>query len=137
MTSIAVIENKISSTRKYLDILENYKQFSRDDITNDIDRKGAVERYLYLVMQASIDLSEAVISYKKFRKPSAMSESFYILEEADIIPSDLREQMVNMTGFRNIIAHDYENLNYDIVYDVLQNRMINIEKFLDFIKKVG
>lgn len=137
MTSIAVIENKISSTRKYLDILENYKQFSRDDITNDIDRKGAVERYLYLVMQASIDLSEAVISYKKFRKPSTMSESFHILEEADIIPSDLREQMVNMTGFRNIIAHDYENLNYDIVYDVLQNRMINIEKFLDLIKKVG
>ncbi len=91
MTSIAVIENKISSTRKYLDILENYKQFSRDDITNDIDRKGAVERYLYLVMQASIDLSEAVISYKKFRKPSTMSESFHILEEADIIPSDLRE----------------------------------------------
>ncbi len=136
MTSIAVIENKISSTRKYLDILENYKQFSRDDITNDIDRKGAVERYLYLVMQASIDLSEAVISYKKFRKPSAMSESFYILEEADIIPSDLREQMVNMTGFRNIIAHDYENLNYDIVYDVLQNKLKNIEKFLDFIKKV-
>ncbi len=136
MTNISVIENKISSVRKYLDILEHYKNFSKDEITGDIDRKGALERYLYLVMQASIDLTEAVISYKKLRKPSTMSESFHILEEADIITPELSQQMIKMTGFRNIIAHDYENLNYDIVYDVLQNRLSNIENLLDKITLV-
>jgi uncharacterized protein YutE (UPF0331/DUF86 family) len=137
MTNISVIENKISSVHKYLGILAKYIQFSKDDITSDIDRKGAVERYLYLVMQAAIDLSEAVISYKKLRKPSTMSESFHILNEAGIIPPELTEHMVKMTGFRNIIAHDYENLNYDIVYDVLQNRLANIENFLEAIQAMS
>jgi uncharacterized protein YutE (UPF0331/DUF86 family) len=136
MTSSAVIENKISSIRKYLDILERYKDISQKEIVEDIDKKGAVERYLYLVTQATIDLSEAVIAYKNLRKPSTMSESFRILQEEGIISSDLTAQMVGMTGFRNVIAHDYETLNYDIVYDVLQNRLKHIEDFLQKISRM-
>lgn len=136
MTSLSVIENKISSVKKYLRILERYKQYSQDEIVNDIDKKGAVERYLYLAVQASIDLAESVIAYKNLRRPSTMSDSFYILQEDGIISIELTEKMVKMTGFRNIIAHDYEKLNYAIVYDVLQNRLIDIEDFLNRISSI-
>ena len=136
MTSLSVIENKISSVKKYLRILERYKQYSQDEIVNDIDKKGAVERYLYLAVQASIDLAESVIAYKNLRKPSTMSDSFYILQEEGIISIELTEKMVKMTGFRNIIAHDYEKLNYAIVYDVLQNRLPDIEDFLNRISSI-
>ncbi|MBI5664549.1 MAG: DUF86 domain-containing protein [Nitrospirae bacterium] len=136
MTNFSVIENKISSVRKYLTILERYRTYSQKEIADDIDRRGAVERYLYLAVQATIDLAEAIIAFKNLRKPSTMSESFYILNEAEILPMDLTEQLVKMTGFRNVIAHDYEKLNYDIVYDVLQNRLVNIEGFLKAIKDI-
>ncbi|MEK6682146.1 MAG: DUF86 domain-containing protein [Nitrospirota bacterium] len=136
MTSLSVIENKISSVKKYLRILERYKQYSQDEIVNDIDKKGAVERYLYLAVQASIDLAESVIAYKNLRRPSTMSDSFYILQEDGIISIELTEKMVKMTGFRNIIAHDYEKLNYAIVYDVLQNRLPDIEDFLNRISSI-
>jgi uncharacterized protein YutE (UPF0331/DUF86 family) len=136
MTDLTVIENKISSVRKYLKILERYKQYSQKEIADDIDRRGAVERYLYLVMQSSIDLAEAVISYKKLRKPATMGESFHILQEEEIITPELTGQMVKMTGFRNVIAHDYEKLNYDIVYDVLKNKLQYIDDFLDKISRI-
>lgn len=136
MTSLSVIENKISSVKKYLRILERYKQYSQDEIVNDIDKKGAVERYLYLAAQASIDLAESVIAYKNLRKPSTMSDSFYILQEEGIISIELTEKMVKMTGFRNIIAHDYEKLNYAIVYDVLQSKLPDIEDFLNRISSI-
>ena len=137
MTNLSVIENKISSVRKYLEILERYRTYSQKEIADDIDRRGAVERYLYLAMQATIDLAEAVIAFKNLRKPSTMSESFHILAEADILSQDLTGQMVGMTGFRNVIAHDYEKLNYDIVYDVLQNRLKSIGDFLEAIKTIS
>jgi uncharacterized protein YutE (UPF0331/DUF86 family) len=130
MTNLSVIENKISSTKKYLGILDAYKKYSRKEIEENIDIKGAIERYLYLVVQSAIDLAEAVIAYKKFRKPSTMSETFYILNEEKIISADLTKKLAGMVGFRNIVAHDYEKINYDIVYDVLQNRLEDIEKFL-------
>lgn len=136
MTNFTTVENKISDVKKYLKILENYKKYSVEEIKKDITLKGAVERYLYLATQAAIDLGEAVIAYKNFRKPTTMSEVFYILNEEKIISADLTDKMAKMSGFRNIIAHDYEKVNYDIVYDVLQNRLKDIEKFLKFLGKV-
>ena len=136
MTNISVIENKISAVKKYLKILTRYNKYSRQEIEDNLDIRGAVERYLYLAVQATIDLADSVIAYKKFRKPSTMSESFHILQEEQIIPIELADKMVKMTGFRNIIAHDYEKINYDIVYDVLQNRLKDIEEFIEIISRI-
>ncbi len=136
MTNFSVIENKISSIQKYLKILEKYKKYSKEDIEKNIDIRGALERYLYLMNQATIDLAEAVISFKNFRKPTTLSESFHILNEEKIISGGLAEKMIRMVGFRNVIAHDYEKINYDIVYDVLHNRLKDIIEFSEIIKKL-
>jgi len=134
MTNYIVLENKISSLEKYLNIVKRYKRFSREQIEKDVDIKGMVERYLYLLVQSTIDLAEAVLSFKNLRKPTTFSETFIILEEAKIIEKALAEKMIKMVGFRNILAHDYAEINYDIVYDVLQNRVSDIEEFNKQIK---
>jgi uncharacterized protein YutE (UPF0331/DUF86 family) len=136
MTDLSVIENKLSSIKRYLSILDNFKNYSRDTLENDLVIRGAVERYLYLVSQSAIDLAEAVISYKKLRKPTTMSESFYILGEGKFIDNTLVQKMAKLVGFRNIMAHDYEKVDYNIVYDILQFRLNNIEEFLDSVEKI-
>lgn len=135
MTSIDVIENKVSSTRKYLSILERYEKYAKEEIESNIDIRGAIERYLYLAVQSTIDLAESMIAYKKLRKPTTMAESFHILHEAGIIPQDSAQRLVQMTGFRNAIAHAYEDLDYSIVFDVLHNGMKDIVFFLETIER--
>ena len=130
MTNFAVIENKISSIKKCLKILERYQRCSVQEIEKNVDIRGAVERYFYLVSQATIDLAGAIISFKNLRKPATMSEGFYILNGENIIPNELTEKLVKMMGFRNIIAYDYEKINYDIVYDILHQRLKDIEDFI-------
>jgi uncharacterized protein YutE (UPF0331/DUF86 family) len=131
MTSIDVIENKISAVRKYLSILDRYERFTRTEIEKDIDIRGAVERYLYLMTQSTIDLAESIIAYKRLRKPTTMAESFHILHEAGVISGELMQKLVQMTGFRNVIAHAYDDLDYDIVFDVLHNGKKDISAFLE------
>lgn len=36
-----------------------------------------------------------------------------------------------MVGFRNVIAHNYENINYDMVYEVLHKGVVDIEEFME------
>lgn len=134
MSSVEVIENKISAIKKYLGILEGYKKYSLDEIKNDINIRGSVERYLYLVSQATIDLADSVIAYKKFRKPTTMAECFHILFEEKIIKDDLRDKLAGMVGFRNVMAHDYENVDYEIVYDVIQKRLVDLKEFTRIIE---
>ena len=135
MTNFSAIENKISLIKKYLKILKRYQKFSREQIEKDVDIRGMVERYLYLGIQASIDLGGAIISLKNFRKPTTLSENFYILEEEKIISKKLAEEMANLVGLRNILSHQYGKINYDIVYDVLQNKLGIMEEFINRIKR--
>lgn len=136
MTNFSVIENKISYLKKYIQILKGYKQYTREQIEKDTNIRGMNERYLYLASQSTIDLAEAVLSFKDLRKPTTLSETFYILQEAEIIDNDLAEKMIKMVGFRNVLAHDYVEINYDIVYDVLQNKLPEIEEFIHQIKQI-
>jgi uncharacterized protein YutE (UPF0331/DUF86 family) len=135
MSSIDVIENKISAVKKYLEILVRYKKYSVEEISKDIDIRGAVERYLYLAVQAAIDLAEDVIAYKDLRKPSSLAESFDILFEYKVVEDRyLIERLVKMTGFRNVMAHDYGKIDYNIVYDILHNRLVDIKNFAKIIE---
>ena len=130
MSSLAVVETKISHIQKYLKLLERYKEFSQKEIQENPDLKGAVERYLYLAVQAALDLGEAVIAFKEFRRPGTYTDVFYILDEENFIPKSLSEKLVNMTKFRNVLAHDYEKVDFGIVYDALKNRLKDIEELL-------
>jgi len=135
MTTIAILENKISAARKYLNILKEYRHLPIKEIINNLDKKGATERYLYLASQATIDLADAVVAYKKFRKPTTMSEAFHILEENKIIGQALTRRMVGMVGFRNVVTHDYEKIDYEIVEKVLKSGLDDIVKFIEIIEE--
>jgi uncharacterized protein YutE (UPF0331/DUF86 family) len=135
MTNLSIAENKISSIEKYLSILKSYQGHSLEEIERDTTLRGAVERYLYLVCQAVIDLAEVIISISRFRKPTTMSESFVILAGEKVITDELKNNMVKLVGFRNVLAHEYEELNYEILYDVLKNKLRDIEEFIEASEK--
>lgn len=135
MSNKDTIENKISLVRKYLARLEVYKKYSSKEIENDQFISGSLERYLYLVVQATIDTAEAMIAYRKLRKPATLREEFEVLSEAGIINDELAIQLMNMVGFRNVIAHDYTKLDYDVVHDVLHKRLADIDEFLKIVEK--
>ena len=135
MSNLSIIENQITAIQNYLKILSRYQNYSQKEIETNLDLKGAVERYLYLLTQSTIDLAGAFIAYKKFRKPTTLKEAFSILQSEDIISQDLLDQMMHMVGFRNIITHDYLQINYDIVYDIIHNRLKDIDEFVLAITK--
>ncbi|MDD5738336.1 MAG: DUF86 domain-containing protein [Candidatus Pacebacteria bacterium] len=134
MSNSKIIESKISEVKKYLLTVKKFQKYLQQEIENDETIKGAVERYLYLVCQATIDLAEAFISYRDLRKPTSQNDRFYILTENEIIVAPLSENMVKMTGFRNVLAHDYLKIDYKKVYDVLQNGLGDIEEFIKIIE---
>lgn len=133
MTAIDVIENRISSVKKNLRYVERYKNYSQSELKNHIDLRGAFERYLYLVCQSTIDLAEAMIAYKKFRKPASMHDSFEILCEEDIISLELMENLIAMVRFRNVITHGYDKLDFVEMYKILQEDLKDVREFLEII----
>ena len=63
-----------------------------------------------------------------------MREAFDILAEQHILPPEFVSRFVKIVGFRNAPAHDYEDLKIDVLYDVLMNKLPEVEDFLQHIK---
>ncbi|MBI5091155.1 MAG: DUF86 domain-containing protein [Candidatus Hydrogenedentes bacterium] len=137
MTSLRVIENKIASVHKYIKLLEIYKDRSQTEIENDPTLRGAVERYLYLAAQASIDLAEATIAYKHYRKPATNRECFEILVENALIERNLADRLIRMCAFRNMLAHAYDRIDYGVVVDALNGSLPDLDEFTNAIKQVN
>ncbi|MBI3420720.1 MAG: DUF86 domain-containing protein [Candidatus Sungbacteria bacterium] len=134
MSTLEVIENKISYIKKHLAAVREYRVGAADDLKKNPMLEGAVERELYVLAQAAIDLAEAVVAFKNLRKPTTMREAFDILAEANLLPKEFVERFVGIVGFRNALAHDYEELRLEVIYDVLQHKLPQIEEFLSHIR---
>lgn len=135
MTTIDVLKRKFSYINRYNTILENkYAVCSRSELKKTEPLRSALERNLYLLCQATIDFAEAIISYYHYRQPGTMADSFEILWENDLISSTTREDMKNMAGFRNILAHLYAKVDFPKVYKILMHDRKKICTFLDEIK---
>lgn len=135
MSDREILESKISYLRKRLATAIKYRAFKLHQIQSEGIVRGAVERELYLICQSAIDLAEALIAYRRFRKPNTMREAFEILKEEGVLPPKFADEFSKITGFRNAMAHGYENLDPQIVFDVLQNKTKEVAKYLAFIKK--
>ncbi len=135
MSNLQVIENQISYILKHLAIAEGYKKYSLNEVEANTTIRGAVERELYVIAQAVIDLAEAVVAYKNFRKPTTMREALDILGEEKILPLEFLAEFHKIVGFRNALAHDYHDLRIDVVYNVLQNNLQQTSRFIEYIKK--
>lgn len=74
-----------------------------------------------------------MISDMGYRKPSSNREIFIILFENKIIDNNMKTNLCNMAGLRNILVHDYVNLDREVVYDIIKNYIKDIESFRDIV----
>ncbi len=135
MTNIDHLADQVSTVEQYLTILERFRTVTEAQLEADVVLRGAVERYLYLVTQAAIDLGESVIAYRGWRKPTEYKEVFTILGEHDVLEADLVRRLTAMTGFRNVLAHEYVALNLDVAVRALVHDRADIEAYLTAIRR--
>ena len=130
---ITIRLEKISEYLKVLKFLKN--KCSLKDFKNDPVLKGALERYLQLSAEASIDIGEIIISEKKLKTPMSHREVFDILENEKIIPTLLAKNFLKIAGFRNILVHDYVEIDLNRMYEYLQNDLSDFDRFIKAIAK--
>jgi uncharacterized protein YutE (UPF0331/DUF86 family) len=126
----SVILKKISLIRRNLSRLRDKDNVPLESLKNDLDIQDIVLHNLQLAIQGCIDIGSHVISDEGWGVAGSLNEIFYILRDKGVIKVDLTKRMVSMVGFRNIMVHEYENINFDIVYNILHHHLRDINEYL-------
>ena len=115
------VRSKLGRLEEYLRGLDEKRTCTRTQYRSDRDLQDIVERRFEKAVQASLDIAAHVVSSEGFREPRNYGDLFVILGEEGILDEKTKEEMTEMAGFRNVLAHDYADIVDDRVYDHLQD----------------
>ena len=130
MTGATTVARHLEQLRIYLDRLVELRSHSRETLKTDWHIQSMVERNLQLAIEVIISVCEQVIASLSLPTPDSGRAALQSLADAGVIPQDLAVELQQAVGFRNIIVHQYMPIDYDLVYDALQNDLDQIEAFL-------
>lgn len=128
MVKVEVIRKRINSLDEYLEILRGLQKYSLESFLSDPEHYGSAERFLQLAIETTTDIGNHIISSLKLGEVNWYSDVAVLLEEKKYITPELREKWIRMIGFRNILVHDYLEVDRKIVYQVLQNGLDDLEE---------
>ena len=128
------IERRLDELSERLARLEPLRAKSRAEFDEDPYLRDIVERNLEIAIQCCIDISHRLIALENAQKPSDYYEAIIRLSELGILSTDFASRLAPIAGFRNILAHEYLKVDWDLVYSNLQ-RLDDLERFADFIRQ--
>ncbi len=124
-----IIANKIESLRRCMVRVEQRCPQSLDELLNDIDAQDVLTLNLSRAIQLCVDIALHILSSSNQVMPQTMAEAFTGLVEEGLISADIAEKMRKAVGFRNIAIHEYEQINWAIVYAIATERLDNFKLF--------
>lgn len=132
MVKPEVIRKRLQKLDEYLATLRRMQSYSLEEFIGNPEHYGSAERFLHLSIEITLDIGNHIVADLGLREVNWYSDIVYALEEKNFISEDLREKWIRMVGFRNILVHEYLEVDRKIVYDVVQNHLQDLEE----IKKV-
>lgn len=126
-----VVNKKLVSMTIYLNDLLPYKDVSFDEF---MKKHYEIERLLELLVMTASDIIFHLISAKGEPVPVSHKAAFLRAGETGIISEGLSKSLALGAGLRNILVHEYEEIDYNLVHKSIP---IAIRDFTDFIKELS
>lgn len=117
----------------YVQHLRQLQQATLDEYLDDENLQAIAERRLQLAIQVCMDIANYLIAQLGLTSPDDLENIFVTLGREGIIPVDLSRRMVGMVRFRNILVHDYLDIDSLIVH---QNLAAELEDFNEFAQHI-
>jgi len=107
----AVLAERTAALQRHLARVAARLPSRPEDLAPSSDSADAVILHLWQATQIVIDLAVAACVAYNTGTPQGYGDAFRRLEAADIIDAALADRLVRAAGFRNLVAHAYEQLD--------------------------
>lgn len=136
MVDKTLILRKIAGMSEYLDQLMEFSDITVESYSSEWKIQRIIERTLQMMIEVCADIAGHIISDSGYRIPKTYSDAFKILGEHGILDETLSHKMEQMAKFRNIVVHQYDEIDATIVVDILQKHLSDFNDYRDSIVKL-
>lgn len=123
-----VLDARLSELSRRLKRLAAKKPASLRRLLDDDDLQDIVARNLELAIQACIDVAMHLCGAYGV-VPASSGEAFTALADKKLIPRALAQRLRRAVGFRNVLVHEYVEVDWRIVRRVIEHDTADLAAF--------
>ena len=123
-----VIVKKLAEMEDTLRRLRDYVPTSYEQLVADWGRQKILERALQILIEGMVDIGERLVALSGAVPCDTAAAVMTKLKQLGVVRDDA--SYVNMVRFRNILLHQYEQLDQAIVYGIVTKRLGDFEAFI-------
>jgi len=128
-----IILAKLDSLQRCLARIQSKIPQSVEELEDDLDKQDIISLNLTRAVQVCVDIATHIIADFNTPPPTSMSQSFDHLCKLNVISTATCERMKKAVGFRNISVHEYQSIDWQIVYMIIT---VHLDDFKEFGQQV-
>lgn len=114
-----LVAQKLESLRRCVQRVESRLPEDLDALLVDLDAQDIISLNLTRAVQMCVDIaSHWLAEHAEATAPKTMGQAFEALAQSGIIDAELAARMRKSVGFRNVMVHNYDDVNWEIVYAI-------------------
>lgn len=125
-----VITSRAEQIDEHLRRIDKYKNMTFAEFINDPVVQDVVEYNIFQITNHIIDISQHIVVDEDYGIPQTYYDAVQILFDREIISSRDKNVLRKMIGFRNIIGHDYIDIDKQVVYSILTEGIKDINRIV-------
>jgi uncharacterized protein YutE (UPF0331/DUF86 family) len=126
-----VVAARITKIREYVALLRKIRGLADERrFVGDPLIYGNAERYLQLAIQAVLDISHHIVADRNLPLPADSRSLFDLLARQQVVSKKLSVKLAAMAGFRNVLVHEYLEIDRHRVYKALTTDVRDFESFI-------
>lgn len=115
-----IIREKLFKLQEYIKILEEIRTEGRNVFFADRKTQDSATLNLFTSIEMITDIGNHIITEIFQKQAKNYKEIILLLGETGVIPEKFAKDNEEMTSFRNLVAHDYDKITPEGVYENLQ-----------------
>ncbi|MDA0788606.1 MAG: DUF86 domain-containing protein [Proteobacteria bacterium] len=128
-----ILTEKMESLRRCMQRIEARTPGNVEMLRADPDLQDILVLNLTRAVQLCVDIGSHIIGATDTVAPTTMGEVFDSLHRLGMISASTSETMKRAVGFRNIAVHNYQAINWEIVFAICTR---NIQDFSQFVREI-
>jgi uncharacterized protein YutE (UPF0331/DUF86 family) len=129
------IKTKIDIIQENIRELKKLKSLKLDELSTSKRDLAAAKYFIRTAIEAMIDIGSHIVAKKLFGVPNTNVEVMLILKEKGVLSKENISTYVKMVKYRNRLTHFYYELTPDEIFDIIQNKLSDFEKYIAEILK--
>jgi uncharacterized protein YutE (UPF0331/DUF86 family) len=130
MVNPGIILKRVEQIEKHLERMRSFASLSHEAFLDNSVAQDVVEYNLFQMVNHLIDIFQHTVVDEGYGFPETAYEAAEILFKKGILSPEDVMLFKQMIGFRNMVGHDYINIDKEVVYQILTHGEKDIRALL-------